>query len=209
MAVLVPVAFGPDWIEWTLTLAGHSDRTWSHSLVSVVLCATLVGLVYWSFSRNARDAAVVGATYLSHWPADFITGIKPTWPGGPDVGLELYAHAVADIAVEWAIVLACWLVYRRSLPPAGRRSPIGLLVPLGLMAMQVGFHVIQDPEVRAPLRDMIAPSGLFGAHVYPRRGGGDYLPSSSPPLQRIPLATFARDFNTSESWRTTRARAAS
>jgi hypothetical protein len=182
MAVLVPVAFGPDWIEWTLTLAGRPNRMLSHSLVSVVLCATLVGLAYWSFSRSARDAGVVWLTYFSHWPADFITAVKPTWPGGPEVGLGLYANPVADIVVECAVVVACWLVYRRSLPPAARKSRLGLLVPLGLMTMQVGFHVIQDPEVRAPLRDMIAPSGLFGTDVYPRRGGGDYLPSFSPPV---------------------------
>lgn len=209
LAVLVPVAFGPDWIEWTLTLAGRPNRILSHSLVSVVLCATLVGITYWMFSRNARDAGVVWLTYFSHWPADFVTAVKPTWPGGPDVGLGLYAHPVADILVECAVVVVCWLVYRRSLPPAGRSSRIGLLIPLGLMTMQVGFHVIQEPEVRAPLRDMLAPTGVFGANVYPHRARGDYLPSFRSPVQRMSLATFAHDSYSSESWRTTPALAAS
>jgi membrane-bound metal-dependent hydrolase YbcI (DUF457 family) len=209
LAVLVPVAFGPDWIEWMLTLAGRPNRMVSHSLVSVVACATLVAIVYWLFKRNAGDAAVVWLTYFSHWPADFITAFKPTWPGGPEVGLGLYAHPVADVFVESLVVIACWLVYRRSLPSAGQRSRLGLLVPFGLIVMQVGFHVIQEPEVRAPLREMIAPSGVIGAGVYPEHTGGDYLPTFSPPVQRMSLATFARVFHTSESWRTTRAQAAS
>ena len=157
LAVLVPVAFGPDWIEWFLEVSGRpdSDRMASHSIVSVVLCATLVAAVYWAFTRSRGDAAIVWLTYFSHWPADFITGTKPTWPGGPYVGLGLYGNPIADIVGESAVIIICYMVYRRSLPPANRNRWFGLLVPLGLIAMQIGFHAIQKPEVKEPLREII------------------------------------------------------
>jgi membrane-bound metal-dependent hydrolase YbcI (DUF457 family) len=155
LAVLVPVAFGPDWIEWMLSAAGRENRALSHSLVSVAVCATLVASVYWLFTRATADAVVVWLTYASHWPADFITGIKPTWPGGPDVGLLLYTNPVLDTIVEWTVVVLCWLVYRRSLPTENRNRPLVYAVPVLLCALQIGFHAIQNPEVKDPLREII------------------------------------------------------
>lgn len=155
LAVLVPVAFGPDWLQWLVGLSGRESRILSHSLVSVILCATLVAGIYWAFTRSGADAGIVWLTYFSHWPADFITGIKPTWPGGPEVGLGLYRDPFADIAGESAVVIICYLLYRRSLPPANRSRWLGLLIPLGLIAMQIAFYAIQKPEVKEPLRQII------------------------------------------------------
>jgi membrane-bound metal-dependent hydrolase YbcI (DUF457 family) len=174
LAVLVPVAFGPDWIEWILSATGHESRVLSHSLVSVAICATVVALVYWSFTRSTVDACVVWLTYASHWPADFITGIKPTWPGGPDVGLLIYQNPVFDTLVEWVVVVLCWLVYRRSLPRANRNRPLSYLIPVGLCIMQVGFHAIQTPEVKDPLHEILGTVERW----------------SSPPPRRMSLATL-------------------
>jgi hypothetical protein len=90
MALLVPVAFAPDWIEWFFDPTGHRNREISHSLVSVGIAATLVALAYFVTTRARADAIAVWLMYALHWPADFITGLKPTWPGGPMVGLYLY-----------------------------------------------------------------------------------------------------------------------
>jgi membrane-bound metal-dependent hydrolase YbcI (DUF457 family) len=154
LAVLVPVAFAPDWIEWVSEALGHHNRNISHSLVSVALGATLVGLVYWAVRRAPADAVAVALTYASHWPADFITGVKPTWPGGPQVGLLLYMHPIADVLLESAVIVLCSVIYLRSLPPSTRRRPPGLLIPVGLIAMQIGFAAIQNPVIKEPLRDM-------------------------------------------------------
>ena len=161
IAVLVPVAFAPDWIEWIFAALGRQDRELSHSIVSVALGATLVALFYWMATRAPRDAAIVWLTYVSHWPADFITGFKPTWPGGPTVGLGIYGNPVADVTVEWSLILICWLIYRRSLPAKARSAKAGWLMPAGLMAMQVAFYAIQNPEVKEQVREvitMISPS---------------------------------------------------
>ena len=154
LAVLVPAAFAPDWIEWVSDALGHQNRNISHSLVSVALGATLVGLVYWAVRRTPADAFAVALTYVSHWPADFITGIKPTWPGGPQVGLLLYLHPVADVLLESAVIVLCSVIYLRSVPANARRRPARLLVPAGLIALQIGFAAIQNPVIKEPLRDM-------------------------------------------------------
>jgi hypothetical protein len=146
IALLVPLAFAPDWIEWTVDQFGWPNaKLLSHSLVSVAIGASLAALLYWVVRRRGVDALAVGATYASHWPADFITGIKPTWPGGPTVGLMLYNHLIYDLIVEALIVLAAWFVYRKSLPGPVRNHRVVWLVPLGLIAMQVLFAAVQDP----------------------------------------------------------------
>jgi membrane-bound metal-dependent hydrolase YbcI (DUF457 family) len=145
IALLVPVAFAPDWIDSFSHVVHRSDTIVSHSLLSVGIGATLCGLLYWLWSRNAGDALVVWLAYASHWPADYVTGVKPTWPGGPMVGLGLYSRPGWDLIIESALVVLCWLVYRTSLPAQSRRRALGLLVPLGLIGMQVVFEALQSP----------------------------------------------------------------
>jgi membrane-bound metal-dependent hydrolase YbcI (DUF457 family) len=146
MALLVPVAYAPDLIELLLAQAGHRNREISHSLISIGIGATIVALAYFLAKRDRASAAVLWLTYASHWPADFITGRKPTWPGGPTVGLFLYQRPVADAVVESIMVVVCWLIYRASLSPASRRRAVGFLVPIGLVAMQIVFYA--NPSLR-------------------------------------------------------------
>lgn len=146
IAILVPVAFAPDWIKVLLAYAGNTNAAISHSLVSVGIGATLVALAYFAYTRVAVDAFVLWLTYASHWPADFITGMKPTWPGGPLVGLLLYARPLDDVIVESILVVTCYLIYRRSLPEESRKRAIGWLIPLGLIGMQILFAAVQSPD---------------------------------------------------------------
>lgn len=146
MAILVPVAFAPDWIKIVLSYLGHENRELSHSLVAVGTGATLVALLYYAYSRSGTDAFVLWLTYASHWPADFVTGIKPTWPGGPQLGLLLYARPLDDVIVESILVVLCYAVYRRSLPPESQKRAIGWLIPLGLIGMQILFAAVQSPD---------------------------------------------------------------
>jgi len=143
IALLVPVAFAPDWIDSFSHVFHNANNELSHSLPSVAIGASLCGLLYWLWSKNAGDALVVWIAYASHWPADYITGIKPTWPTGPMVGLGLYSRPVWDFLIESAFVVVCWLVYRKSLPAESRRRSIGLLIPIGLIGMQVVFETLQ------------------------------------------------------------------
>ncbi len=156
MAVLVPVAYAPDWIQWLLAAAGGPrNPSISHSLVSVILGATIVAGLYAVVSRSRADAAIVWLTYFSHWPADFVTGSKAIWPNGPEVGLNLYHYATTDVILESIVVVLCWLAYRRSLPPASRERLVGWAIPAGLIAFQIGFVLIQYPSIHDPIRQIL------------------------------------------------------
>jgi hypothetical protein len=66
-----------------------------------------------------------------------VTGLKPTWPGGPIIGLQLYAHPLGDLVVETAVLVIGWLVYRRSLPPESRSHRLSWALLLLLGAAQL------------------------------------------------------------------------
>lgn len=162
MAVLVPVAFAPDWIEWFLQFRPESARMASHGLISIAIGAAVTGIVYWLGSRRPADAAAIALLYISHWFADLITGLKPTWPGGPDVGLLLYNHPVADVAVESLVILIAAWRYQQMLSRASpaRRYLASTLIVGGLIGMQIGFVLIQNPAVRDPLHQIIDSTPL-------------------------------------------------
>jgi len=148
LILLVPVAFAPDWIEWVFTGFGHRNQELSHSLVSVGIGATLVALIYGAARREWGDALAVWLTYVSHWGADFFTGLKPTWPGGPSVGLYLYSKPVVDAALEFTVIALSWLAYRAALPTVSRQRAINWLIPLGLVGMHIAFLVATSPVLR-------------------------------------------------------------
>jgi hypothetical protein len=137
--VLLAAAFGPDWLELPFRLArapyGRVVML-THSLLATVVCAALAAAAYAAARRDRAGAMLVAAAWLSHWPADLLTGVKPTWPGGPSLGVSLYAHTGLDMLVEVGIALAAWVVYAQRHRPA-RGTALG--VPALLVALQVAF----------------------------------------------------------------------
>jgi hypothetical protein len=146
IALLVPVAFGPDWVQWCFQLFNMNNRELSHSLPAVFGCGVVAAIAYGVLARApVADAIIVALLWIAHWPADFITGTKPTWPGGPSVGLLLYDHPYADIAVESILTVLCWLAYRAALPGERRNAGIVWAMLAGLIGMQCLFSYIQGP----------------------------------------------------------------
>lgn len=145
LALLIVAAFGPDWIEWFVGAKGQDTTAAfaSHSIPAVVIGAVVVAGAYAVVRGDAegrREALAIALLYLAHWGVDFITGIKPTWPGGPMVGLKLYDHAAADFVLEAIVVLACARVYVRSL--GGRARGLAAALPAaGLLALQLAFNL--------------------------------------------------------------------
>lgn len=143
LALLVAVAFAPDWIEWAFgAKGGFASRgaVLSHSIPAVLVGAALVagGALLARCSRG--DALALFALYLSHWAVDFVTGVKPTWPGGPALGLSLYDRPWLDFAVESVLALACAVAYLRTLPRPVRRVPAWSLLTL-VVVLQAAFDV--------------------------------------------------------------------
>lgn len=84
----------------------------------------------------------MAALVVSHVLGDYITGLKPTWSGGPMIGLQLYRHPEWDFVVEAIVVLIGWLIYRASLP-GDRRSAQDTWALLGvLFALQALADII-------------------------------------------------------------------
>jgi membrane-bound metal-dependent hydrolase YbcI (DUF457 family) len=109
----------------------------SHSVPAVFVLAILAAAV--QFGRaDLRAAWVVGAVVVSHVLLDYLTGIKPTWPGGPIIGLGIYRYPVVDFGAEAAVIVFGWLLYRRTLPPAARKwNPSTIMLAI-LLLMQIG-----------------------------------------------------------------------
>jgi hypothetical protein len=111
--LLLCAAYAPDILEIALRGFGYWNRALSHSLVSVAIGATVLAAIYAAKRRSMADASVLWLTYVLHWPADFLTGTKPTWPGGPEVGLSLYDRPVVAWIIDLAALAAGWWIYRR------------------------------------------------------------------------------------------------
>ena len=115
----------PDWTDAILCSSGVRSAIpgmFSHSVGAVALMAVVAGIVAFAVSRDAAGSLLVAAVVIAHLLGDFLTGLKPTWPGGPLIGLELYKQPAYDFVVEAAIITAGWFLYRRSLEPAVRYS---------------------------------------------------------------------------------------
>lgn len=117
LPALVLAAYAPDIVQLALRMTGigDPDQIRSHTVPSVVLTALAASLVAIARVRGegrARAAVVAALTVLSHLPADYLTGCKTVWPGGPRIGLELYGRPRWDFVVETGFVglaaLACF-----------------------------------------------------------------------------------------------------
>lgn len=156
--LLVAAAQLPDWGDALVQLYSSRapDPGWSpHGFPLVALGAFGAGLVGARLARTWRGGALAALACLSHWAADYLTGFKPTWPGGPvGVGLGWYAHASRDFLLESAVAFVGWMLWRRSLPaPVAAGAPRvlarwdaglawGMLVVL--VMLQLGVDVVMS-----------------------------------------------------------------
>ena len=114
---------------------------WSHSIPAVAVVSLSLALIYFVRSRDASSAALVAMIVVSHELCDFATGLKPTWPGGPHIGLQLYHFPAIDFVVEGLVIVIGWLIYRRSLPAERRTtSPVNVLL-VSLLLLQLAASI--------------------------------------------------------------------
>lgn len=143
LLVLLVATYAPDWVDAGLCLGGvyNPDGVLSHSIPVVGLVALLGFTLYGFKARDWAGAAVVAAVVVSHMLLDWITGNKPTWPGGTMIGLRLYDRPVADFLVEGVVIAIGVLLYARTLPPR-ERPWIDVALMLGaLLGMQLGLDI--------------------------------------------------------------------
>jgi membrane-bound metal-dependent hydrolase YbcI (DUF457 family) len=139
LGTLVFAAYLPDWVDAALCFTGryHDVQMLSHSVPAVVVLAILAAATQIG-RANLKAALVVGAVVISHVLLDYLTGIKPTWPGGPIIGLGIYRYPVIDFVAEAAVIVSGWLLYRRTLPPANKKWNASTMMLAVLLLMQLG-----------------------------------------------------------------------
>jgi hypothetical protein len=145
--LLVLATQGCDWVQAVACVAAPlgTSAMWSHSIPAATALTATLAVTAYLLTGDHGIVALTGAVAISHVLADYVTGIKPTWPGGPMIGLDLYSHPLGDVAVETAVLVLGWAVYRRSLPPEVRSSRLtwALLVVLSgtqlLGVLQLGL----------------------------------------------------------------------
>jgi len=88
----------------------------SHSLLTVLGWAALLGLSYYGQRRYGRGAWVVALAVVSHWVLDVVAHRPdlPLWPGGPKLGLGLWNSVPATLVVELALFATGVAIYFRS-----------------------------------------------------------------------------------------------
>ena len=146
--LLIFAAQGCDWGDVArdvLRVPYGDGRLSPHSLPLVAaraaVAAALAATIAWRRRAPAPVPALLAAlAYASHWPADYLTGIKPTWPGGPWVGQMWYAFPGRDLVLEAAVVTYGWWLWRRSLRDP--RGPVPWALLAGLLLLQLAADVV-------------------------------------------------------------------
>ena len=143
LLVLLIATYTPDWVDTGLCLAGafNARGMLSHSVPAIALFSVIGFAAYAIATRDWRAALVVAGVILSHMFLDWITGYKPTWPGGPTIGLRFYDHPIADFIAEAAVIVIGALLYARTLPPR-KRPWIDVSAMLGaLLLLQLAVDI--------------------------------------------------------------------
>ncbi|MBA2687194.1 MAG: metal-dependent hydrolase [Gemmatimonadaceae bacterium] len=139
----------PDWVDvivCTIRPGTARPAMLSHSIPAIALFAAVSALGGRFFFGSWYVAKVLALLALSHIVGDYVTGVKPTWPGGPVVGLRLYANPLIDFAFESAVIAWGWWMYRSTFRPVNRDTYAVRGMLLGLIALQavadIAFMVV-------------------------------------------------------------------
>jgi len=121
--------------------------------------------------RRATAAAVVALAVFSHFPCDALEHppqLPLAGPGSPAIGLGLWDHLGAALAVEAALVAAGLALYLGAAPrPDARRRHILIAAMVGLSALAFGGQAL-SPAPPTTTANVVAwltlpvALGLFG-----------------------------------------------
>jgi hypothetical protein len=143
LLVLLIATYVPDWVDTGLCLAGayNPQGVLTHSIPAILVFMVVGFAAYGAATRDWTGALVIAGVILSHMFLDWITGIKPTWPGGPTIGLGLYDHPLADFVVEGVVIVVGAMLYGRTLPER-RRPWVDVSIMAGaLLTLQLTIDV--------------------------------------------------------------------
>lgn len=134
---LAAASFTPDLVDaaYVVLRICSPYGLYSHTIPAVAIESAIVGgLAYLATSSRPITVSFVSVVLL-HIAADYFTGRKLLMPGGEMVGLQWYDRPVYDFLLEAFLVVAGWLLLRRTgRAPQWAMSPWLLLMALGTQA---------------------------------------------------------------------------
>jgi hypothetical protein len=134
----------PDWMDAGMCIASL-DRgpsgLYTHGFHALSTTAFGLAFLYAAIRRDLIGAGIVALTVFSHYGLDYITGQKPTWPGGPIVGLALYSRPLIDLLLESITIFIGWTLYRRTIPEEGRNDFTVYSILLALIGFQIAAGI--------------------------------------------------------------------
>ena len=129
----------PDWMDAAVCAARPgtlNPAMLSHSFYAIAAMAAFGAIVGKLFYGSWYIAKILALLVVSHLIGDFVTGLKPTWPGGPLIGLRLYSRPALDFVFESFVIFWGWWMYRSTFRPAKRDSSAMRTMLVGLIALQ-------------------------------------------------------------------------
>ena len=144
-AALLPLLVAtivPDLADFALP-QGDKCRTscelYTHAMPAVFVLAIAAAFLTWEIYHRRVTSYLVAALVVVHVAMDLVTGSKPYWPGGPNLGMHLYNRPLADFALEASLVVLAWITLRRTKDaPRAAVHPAALLV---LLTLQAGMDI--------------------------------------------------------------------
>jgi hypothetical protein len=125
-----------------------TDYPYSHSLTMVMVWCAFFFIVYWLFSKDVRNALILGLAVLSHWILDLIVHLPdlPLYPGNsPKVGLELWRYPIATAVVEGLIFAIGILLYLKATRPKNKTGVIVFWILIALLAVSHIANLFSSP----------------------------------------------------------------
>ncbi|CAN5187381.1 hypothetical protein BH09GEM1_BH09GEM1_21490 [soil metagenome] len=154
---LTIACYGPDWIEAALMIPTPREgmSPYSHSLPALVVGAVVAAGLYALIARRP-GAMMILIAWLSHWPLDLLTGLKPIVRLTPSIGLDLYHVPVADALLETVVIVIASVVYARALAPMRRQRAVVVGLAMALVTLQCTFDVVSSRLDGQPWRPSLA-----------------------------------------------------
>jgi hypothetical protein len=144
IVALLVASILPDLADFVLP-QGNQCRTscglYTHAFPAIVVLALLASMLAWAVWHRRATAVLVGVLVCIHALFDLTTGFKPFWFGGPPIGLGLYRFQLLDFLMESTLVVAGWVMLRRSKDaPRLAITYTALLLMLTLQAAFDAYH---------------------------------------------------------------------
>lgn len=148
MGWLLAATVAPDLVDYAFVATGTCNLSglYSHSLPAIAVAGTCLGAVAAWRTRSARAGLVVAVLVVLHLAADFVTGRKLLWAGGPTIGLAAYDYPALDFVVELPIVAGGWWILRRTAGAPQWAGSIAMLVVLLIAQVVTDFGGYRKPN---------------------------------------------------------------